>query len=74
GERWLPADMVFWDGQRAIGIELGSRDTDRLRALRAAGVEAHRIEPTGLPDDLLPFPPVEALPASPFRRRIPDIS
>jgi hypothetical protein len=73
GDRYLPADVVFWDGGRAIAIELGARDTDRHKALLAAGVTAHRIEPTALADDLLPFPQFESLPSSPFRRRIPDI-
>jgi len=72
GDGYLPADVVFWDGERATAIELGARDTERHRALLAAGVAAHRIEPTTLPDELLPMPPFETLPSSPFRRRVPD--
>ena len=79
--RLLPADMVFWDGTQAVAIEFAARDTERQKALLAAGVAVHRIEPGALADPallgaLLPqgfqrFWCGEALPASPFRRSIP---
>jgi hypothetical protein len=77
-DRWLPADMVFWDGTQAIAIELAARDTDRQKALLAAGVATLRIEPTAFDrlDAMLPrgfhrFWDGETLPSSPFRRAIP---
>jgi hypothetical protein len=80
GDHWLPADMVFWDGTQAIAVELGGRETDRQRALLAAGVAALRIEPTAFDrlDALLPrglhrFWDCETLPSSPFRRPIPAV-
>ena len=54
-DKCLPADMVFWDGTRAIAFELGARNTDRQKALLTAGVAVHRIDPAmmenALPDD-----------------------
>ncbi len=78
GERWLAADMVFWDGVQAIAIELGMRDTDRQRALLAAGIHTLRIAPAdfdrlgaALPRGFHRFWDGETLPSSPFRRPIP---
>jgi hypothetical protein len=82
GERLLPADIVFWDGTRLIAIELAARATEREKALRAAGVFVHRIEPGVLASDSMQlgqFIPVrcqrfwedQRLPSSPFRRPIP---
>jgi hypothetical protein len=77
-ERWLPADVVFWDGERAIAFELGARETDRQKALLAAGVDVRRIEPDMfgrlrevLPPNFLRFWKCQRLPSSPFRRPIP---
>ena len=77
-ERFLPADMVFWDGARAVAVELAARDTEKQRALQAAGVTVYRIEPGMLTrlDAILPssfrrFWDGQALPSSPFRRPIP---
>jgi hypothetical protein len=79
GDRWLPADVVFWDGERAIAFELGARETERQKALLAAGVDVRRIEPglfgrlrDALPPDFLRFWTCQALPSSPFRRPIPS--
>jgi hypothetical protein len=78
GGQLLPADMVFWDGAQPIAIELAARDTERQRALLAAGVTACRIEPSKfrrldaeLPSVFLRFWEVATLPSSPFRRAIP---
>jgi hypothetical protein len=78
-DRWVLADMVFWDGRQAIAIELGTRDTDRQKALLAAGVDVRRIEPAMfdrlhgmLPPNLLRFFEYQTLPSSPFRRPIPS--
>ena len=78
-DRWLPADVVFWDGEYAIAIELGTRDTDRQKALLAAGVDVRRIEPGMfgrlcgvLPPNFLRFFECQILPSSPFRRPIPS--
>jgi hypothetical protein len=72
-DRFLPADMVFWDGTRPIAIELSARETEREKALSAAGVRVYRMEPGAL---LLPGPfqgfwRGVTLPSSPFRRLIP---
>lgn len=78
----LPADMVFWDGTRAIAIELSPHATDKEQMLTAAGIIVCRIEPavlTGDPmrlDDILPqnfqrFWTGQVLPSSPFRRPLP---
>jgi hypothetical protein len=79
--RLLQADMVFWDGTQVVAIEAAARETERQKALHAAGVAVHRIEPGALGDPaslgaLLPqgfqrFWHGETLPASPFRRPIP---
>lgn len=76
-DRWLPADAVFWDGERAIAIELGTRDSDRQKALHTAGIEVLRIEPGMfdwlhgvLPPNFLRFFECQTLPSSPFRRPI----
>ena len=78
GEALLPADMVFWDGARAIAIELSVRETEKQKALAAAGVSVCRIEPGKfdrlgevLPRYFLHFWQDQALPSSPFRRVIP---
>jgi hypothetical protein len=79
GERYLPADVVLWDGTKAIAIELGGRDTEKQKVLLAAGVEVFRVEPGAfdrLPE-LLPagfrhFWNSETLPMSPFRRAMPN--
>ena len=66
GDALLPADMVFWDGARAIAIELAARETEKQKALAAAGVSVCRIEP-GMFDrlgDVLP-PLLSALLARP---------
>jgi hypothetical protein len=75
----LPADMVFWDGLQAVAIELSARDTGRQKALAAAGAIVLRIEPDAFPwlGDKLPgsfqrFWEGQMLPASPFRRIIPN--
>ena len=50
-DRLLPADMVFWDGTQAIAIELGARETEKQKALQAAGIAVCRIEPSVLAGD-----------------------
>jgi hypothetical protein len=77
-EALLPADMVFWDGARAIAIELSARETEKQTALAAAGISVCRIEPGNfdrlseeLPPNFLNFWRDQALPSSPFRRVIP---
>jgi hypothetical protein len=78
----LPADTVFWDGVQSIAIEVSARETDKQRALQAAGVTVHLIEPNMLSGDpvhlgqILPenfrrFWDGQRLPSSPFRRPIP---
>jgi hypothetical protein len=74
----LPADVVFWDGTQPIAVEVASRETDRERALRAAGITVYRIEPgqfdrldAVLSQSFLRFWEPERLPSSPFRRAIP---
>jgi hypothetical protein len=72
-DQWLPADMVFWDGTRPIAIELGVRETQREKALIAAGICVLRIEPSALqlPNEFRGFWRHTTLPSSPFRRLIP---
>jgi hypothetical protein len=81
----LPADMVFWDGSRAVAIELSARETEREKALRAAGVLVCRIAPglltedsirlvEVLPDNFQCFWRTQMLPSSPFRRPVPHLS
>ena len=79
GDRWLPADMVFWDGVQPIAVELAARDTDRQQTLLSAGVTTLRIEPAAsdrldvlLPSSFHCFWEGETLPSSPFRRPIPQ--
>lgn len=77
----LPADIAFWDGERALVVELSARDTPRQAALREAGVSVLRIPPDVLTNPtalggLLPaafhvFWRGQVLPASPFRRPVP---
>jgi hypothetical protein len=74
----LPADVVFWDGAQVVAIELSARETEKQRALAAAGVTVYRIEADafGRLDDIMPdgfrrFWEGESLPSSPFRRPIP---
>jgi hypothetical protein len=80
--RLLPADMVFWDGARAVAIELSARETERQKLLLAAGVAVRRIEPgllggdpavlgQILPENFRRFWCGQTLPSSPFRRPIP---
>ena len=78
GDALLPADMVFWDGVRAIAIELSARETGKQKALAAAGVSVCRFVPGRfdrlgdvLPSCFLHFWQGQALPSSPFRRAIP---
>jgi hypothetical protein len=75
GDRWLPADIVFWDGTQPIAIELGARETEREKALTAAGVPVLRVNPGApdLPDIFRGFWRQSALPSSPFRRLIPSL-
>lgn len=76
----LPCDFAFWDGERAIAVELTADDTDRGRALRAAGIEVRCIAPGALDGDVMRELPdafrwfwrSEVLPSSPFRRLIPE--
>lgn len=74
GQQLLRADVVFWDGQQAIAVELAGRETDGERALRAAGVMVHRIEPGAIDrlDAVAPglqcYRTDQVLPVSPFRR------
>jgi len=52
-----------------IAIEVAARDTERQKALQAAGVSVHRVQPDAVPEEL--FPPrwdAQSLPTSPFRR------
>jgi hypothetical protein len=71
GDGHLPADIVFWDGKRALAIELSVHDAAKRRPLRAAGVAVYRSEPSGLPEQFRQFWTGQALPSSPFRRPIP---
>jgi len=68
-------DVAFWDGTRAIAVDLGA-------TVRPSGVALHRIPScalTGAPLALLDLLPAcfrcfwrgEILPRSPFRREIP---
>ena len=80
GGALLPADVVFWDGTQAVAIELSARETEKQKALAAAGVFVLRIEADALsrlgdalPDSFRRFWEGQALPASPFRRAIPGV-
>ena len=75
GQQLLPADIVFWNGTTVVAVEVAARETERQRALRAAGVMTHRISPDmiGRLDTIpsLDFPlywDSQTLPVSPFRR------
>jgi hypothetical protein len=79
----LPADIVFWDGTQPVAIELSARETEHQKALQAAGVAVHRIEPGMLGSDPIPLGQIlpesfqrfwcgQTLPSSPFRRPIPQ--
>lgn len=85
---WLPADgkllacdVAFWDGAHPMALELAGTETERARALRAAGLEVRCIAPGMLNGDILAALPDrfrwfwrdEVLPSSPFRRPIPDL-
>jgi hypothetical protein len=81
----LPADVVFWEGSRAVAIELAARETEREKVLRAAGVVVCRISPRQLADDAIQIGEVlpetfrffwrgQTLPSSPFRRPVLDLS
>ena len=74
GDRWLPADIVFWDGDQPVAIELGSRESEREKALTTAGADVLRVDPNALnlPDCFTGFWQQTALPSSPFRRLIPS--
>jgi hypothetical protein len=79
--RLLPCDFAFWDGERAIAVELAAQDTQRAQALRAAGLDVRCIAPGmlngdvlgALPDPFRWFWRGEVLPSSPFGRAIPDL-
>jgi hypothetical protein len=82
---WLPAgnerlfaEIAFWDGEKAIAIELSARETPRQVALQAAGIVVVRLEPDALDDLPARLPEMVSgfwrggqLPMSPFRRAIP---
>jgi hypothetical protein len=78
--RLLPCDIAFWDGAHAIAIELAAQETERTATLRAAGIDTLRVgtDVLGgsvlelLPDTFRYFWRGELLPASPFRRTIPQ--
>ena len=79
GDRFLPADIVFWDGGRAIAVQLAARETDKQRALATAGVTVVRVGADGfaqlgavLPTDFQGFSDGGMLPSSPFRRPMPQ--
>ena len=80
GGTLLPADMVFWNGAQVVAIELSARETEKQKALAAAGVVVLRIEPDALSrlgdallDSFRRFWEGQLLPASPFRRAIPGV-
>jgi hypothetical protein len=73
----LPADVVFWDGAQVIAFELAARETEKQKALHAAGIAVDRVEPGGfdrlaeaLPGNFLRFWKGQSLPSSPFRRAL----
>jgi hypothetical protein len=68
-DRWLPADMVFWDGARMTAVEVTARESDKQRALRQAGIVVCHLG--SLPDSFRRPWDSETLPRSPFRRPIP---
>ncbi len=81
-DQLLLADIVFWDGEQFVAIELSSREIDRQKALHATGGVVLRIDPSVLVGDpmlmggMLPnsfqcYWDGQVLPSSPFRRSIP---
>jgi hypothetical protein len=72
GDRYLPADVVFWDGTQAIAVTLSAHDTERQEALLAAGITVCDGEPTVLPAQFRQFWNSQPLPSSPFRRLAPS--
>jgi hypothetical protein len=79
-DRWLPADIVFWDGARAIAIELAARETEKQTILLAAGIATYRVDPGTfdrlreiLPEQFKVFWAMQTLPSSPFRRAVPPV-
>ncbi len=76
-DRLLPADVVFWDGTQVVAFELAARETEKQKALHAAGIAVYRVAPSAfdrlaeaLPDNFLRFWNVQSLPCSPFRRAL----
>jgi hypothetical protein len=77
----LPCDFAFWDGERPIAVELAAQETERTRALGAAGLEVRCVAPGMLDGDILGALPdgfrwfwrSEVLPSSPFGRPVPDL-
>jgi hypothetical protein len=59
---------------QSIAIELGTRETEREKALAAAGAHVLRVDPDALdlPDSFKGFWQHTVLPSSPFRRLIPN--
>ena len=74
GDRWLAADIVFWDGAQPIVVELGARETEREKALAAAGAQVLRVDSDAfdVPESFKGFWQTTTLPSSPFRRLIPS--
>lgn len=77
-DRYLAADIVFWDGTQAIAVELSARPTEKQKTLTAAGCAVFQIEPGTfdrlgefLPKTCSHFCDASVLPSSPFRRQIP---
>ena len=68
GDRFLPADIVFWDGAQPIAVQLGERATEREKALQDAGVQLVHGQ---LPATFERFWMGQTLPCSPFRRPSP---
>jgi hypothetical protein len=74
----LPADIVFWSGAQVLAVELSQRDTEKQKALLAAGITVYRVAPGAfdrlqeiLPESFNTFWTEQDLPSSPFRRSIP---
>jgi hypothetical protein len=81
GGRLLPADIVFWDGTNAIAVELAARETEKQKALMAAGIAVYRVGPSAfnrlqeiLPELFKAFWRGQTLPSSPFRRTVPRLA
>ena len=80
GGHLLPADIVFWDGTKAIALELAARETEKQKALMARGIAVYRVGPSVLDrlHEILPelfkaFWRGQTLPSSPFRRAMPRL-